>query len=372
MHAVDSGTRRAPSLEVDAMNDRIVVGALETDDCQIHSQVEKLLQSSDMREHETSLVRVKNLADGLQSLSSGDADIVALTATTMFGKEQEISASGCQVIGAITPRRPNLVLVSPNRLFYQPHGAIIVTESELVSRQLLRARPDLQVSSTQTLHRLGIGDAVPEGRLDRARWLGSELSEGSIDGFVISRAEYENSEQTERRHTLMPFPKDRGGPHFLPPPYSNLVVFVTRTGFPNRIAEQITESEGNTALWVQSRVLHELEETPHGVLGLQVRHRQVGSLLRQAEDEKDLVLLQACSNPEGEIIEEEVRVEVRMETLSEDGRRTLALDRMVSYADYQHAIITLSRDWSSMITEATRPVPKDHPSDEDAPSFMRL
>ncbi len=354
------------------MKDRIVVGALETADCQVHSQVEKLLHSSDMGDQETALIRVTNLEDGLQSLSSGDVDIVAMTATTMFGKEQEITTSGCQVIGAMTPRRPNLVLVSPNRLFYQPHGAIIVTESQLVSRQLLRARPDLQVTSSQTLNGLGIEGEAPEGSLDRARWLGSELSEGSIDGFVISRAEYENSDQTERRHTLMPFPKDRGGPHFLPPPYSNLVVFVTRTGFPNRIATEITEPEGNTVLWVQSRILKELGETTRGVLGLQVRHRQVGSLLRQAEDEKDLVLLQACSNPDGEIIEEEVRVEVRMETISEDGRRTLALDRMVTFADYQHAIITLSKDWSSMITQVTRPVPKDHPSDEDAPPFMRM
>ena len=168
----------------------------------------------------------------------------------------------------------------------------------------------------------------------------------------------------------MPFPKERGGAHFLPPPYSTLVVVISRAGLPISITEKITEPEGNTVLWVQSRILTAMGGWGSVVLGLQVRHRQVGSLLRQAEEEKDLVLLQACSDPDGEIIEDEVRVEVRMETLSEDGRRTLALDPMIAYADYQHAIITLSRDWGALLSEATRPVPKDHPSDEDAPSFL--
>ena len=370
VHADDSGTRRAPSLEVDAMKDRIVLGALDSPDCQVYDQAEKLLQSSELSELDSSLVRVHDLASGLEQLASGEVDVVAMPATEMSGNEGDIAASGCQVIGAMTPRRPNLILVSPDRIAYQPRGAIIVSESELVRRQLLRARPDLQVMPPDSLAAHGIVGSVPDDSLERSRWLGSLLGDGSIDGFVSSRAEYENSDQTERRHTLMPFPKERGGAHFLPPPYSNLVVFISRAGLPISITEKITEPEGNTVLWVQSRILNEMGGLGSDVLGLQVRHRQVGSLRRQAEEEKDLVLLQACSDPDGEIIEDEVRVEVRMETLSEDGRRTLALDRMIAYADYQHAIITLSRDWEALLSEATRPVPKDHPSDEDAPSFI--
>ena len=127
----------------------------------------------------------------------------------------------------------------------------------------------------------GIVGSVPDDSLERSRWLGSLLGDGSIDGFVTSRAEYENSDQTERRHTLMPFPKERGGAHFLPPPYSNLVVFISRAGLPISITEKVTETEGNTVLWVQSRILNEMGRLGSEVLGLQVRHRQVGSLLRQ-------------------------------------------------------------------------------------------
>jgi hypothetical protein len=352
------------------MNDRIVVGTLENPYCKVRSQLETLLQSHDSEDIDTSLSEESDFDDALGRLSNGEVDVLAVSASELIGKEEQISMQGCLVIGAQTPRRPSLVLVSPDRLSYQPNSAIIVSEHEVVRRQLLRARPDLSAISPESFAEGGVHGAIPDSNEERARWLGTILQRGEIDGFVISRAEYENSEQTERRHTLMPFPKERGDPRFLPVPYSDLVAILARPGLPNTIAEWITEPEGNTALWVQSRLLNEMDEALHGVIGMQVRHRQVGALLRQAEDTRDLVLRQACHNPEGEIIEDEVRVEVKIETISADGRRTLSLERLVSYSDYQHAVITLLRDWDALMLESFRFVPKDHPSDEDAPPFI--
>ena len=111
-------------------------------------------------------------------------------------------------------------------------------------------------------------------------------------------------------------PKVRGAPHFIPPPYSDLIAIICRSGFPNALSSKLTESEGNTVLWVQSRIMGSLDPSLRDRVGLEVRHRQVGAILRQAEENRDLVLEQACHNPDGEIYHDEVRVEVRLETLS--------------------------------------------------------
>ena len=165
-------------------------------------------------------------------------------------------------------------------------------------------------------------------------------------------------------------PKVRGAPHFIPPPYSDLIAIICRSGFPNALSSKLTESEGNTVLWVQSRIMGSLDPSLRDCVGLEVRHRQVGAILRQAEENRDLVLEQACHDPDGEIYHDEVRVEVRLETLSSDGRKTVSLERLVAMSEYQRAIVALMIDWENMVKEASREVPKDHPTDVDAPSFL--
>jgi len=251
---------------------------------------------------------------------------------------------------------------------YQPKSAIIISDSELIRRQLLRARPDFQVLRANQVSSKPEG--VPQDSAERATWLARMLDRGEIDGFISSRSEYESTGQTERRHTLMSQPKLRGAPHFIPPPYSDLIAIVCRTGFPNVLSSKLTEPEGNTVLWVQSRIMGSMDPSLQDCVGLEVRHRQVGAILRQAEENRDLVLEQACHDPDGEIYHDEVRVEVRLETLSPDGRKTLSLERLVAMSEYQRAIVALMLDWDKMVRESSREVPKDHPTDFDAPSFL--
>tara|TARA_B110000263_G_scaffold222600_1_gene211780 strand:- start:8021 stop:9124 length:1104 start_codon:yes stop_codon:yes gene_type:complete len=364
------GTRRAPSLEVDAMENRIVVGTMNSPSCQVSSQVSAHFESMEFEGLEHSVTSVQGFESGIESLSEGDLDLLAIPATEIINREEEISARGCQVIGARTPRRPSLVLVSPDRLMYQPKSAIIVSDSGLIRRQLLRVRPDLQATSSEELGSIVPGFKLPADSEDIPRKLAELLDKGEIDGFVISRAEYDGTGQTERRHTLMPQPKERGAPHFVPRPYSDLIAVVSRVGYPNRLAAKLTEPEGNTVLWTQNRIMGDLDPSIHDFVGLEVRHRQVGAILRQAEANHDLVLEQSCHDPDGEIFHDEVRVEIRIETLSQDGRRTLSLERLVAMSEYQRAVIALLMDWRVLVTESTREVPRDHPTDDDAPPFL--
>ncbi len=352
------------------MENRLVVGAMDTAECIVGEQLRPHFESIESEEIEITFTEVDDFESGLNDLSSGKLDLLAVHATETLAASESISSLGCQVIGARAPRRPSMVLVSPDRLMYQPKSAIIVSGSELVRRQLLRARSDLDVIPLE-----GVEDAVegfehPADPSDWPRWLGGLLSEGKIEGFVISRTEYETSDQSERRHTLLPFPKERGGAHFLPKPFSDIIAIVCRAGFPARLGQIVTEPEGNTALWVQSRIMGDLAESFGETMGIQVRHRQVGGLLRQAEADRDIVLEEACHDPDGEILEDEVRVEIRIETISADGNRTLSLDRLIPRREFQHATISLLVDWGKLVKEATREVPKDHPTDVEAPSFL--
>ena len=59
-----------------------------------------------------------------------------------------------------------------------------------------------------------------------------------------------------------------------------------------------------------------------------------------------------------------------MEALSPDGRKTLSLERLVARGEDQRAIVALLMDGENMVRESSREVPKDHPTDVDAPSFL--
>ena len=352
------------------MENRLAVGTVDSADCNVMEQISSHIESVELGDFQTSISEMADFNSGLEALSEGKIDLLAVPANETMIAIEKITSHGCKIIGARNPRRPSLVLVSPDRLMYQPKSAIILCDSELVRRQLRRARPDLVTIPPGRVIDFYADSECPKDMIERANWMADLLDNGKIDGFVVSRNVYEKSEQSERRHTLLPFPKERGSPQFLPKPYSDLIAFLTRSGFPSALVESVTEPEGNTSLWVQSRIMGTLGHSFEEIIGLQVRHRQVGAILRQAEEYRDIVLEQACHDPDGEIIEDEVRVEVRIETLSEDGSRTLALDRLVARRDYQHATISLLMDWEKLVTESSREVPKDHPSDGEAPSFL--
>ncbi|MFL2973316.1 MAG: hypothetical protein ACJZ4Q_06530 [Candidatus Thalassarchaeaceae archaeon] len=144
------------------MEKQILVGTLDSASCQVSSQISAHFESYEPGDFEHSVTPVNDFESGIKSLSEGDLDLLAFPAIEIFGREGIISDSGCQIIGARTPRRPSLVLVSSDRLMYQPKSAIIVSDSGLVRRQLLRARPDLQAISSVELGKLAPGFVPPD------------------------------------------------------------------------------------------------------------------------------------------------------------------------------------------------------------------
>ena len=67
-----------------------------------------------------------------------------------------------------------------------------------------------------------------------------------------------------------------------------------------------------------------------------------------------------------------MHVEIRLEIVSKNGRKTLGLDRIVRHAIFEHATISLLRDWEVLVREASREVPKDFYTDIDALAYIDL
>ena len=263
-------------------------------------------------------------------------------------------------------------MVSDNKIQYLPGFAIILCDNKLNRRQLRRSRGGLRVLDSDAFASiLGIEEG-PSDPVMKAKWMEELRGAGEIDGFVIPRGIYEGANLVSRRHSLLPDGLNEGDPDFLPSAYSDLIVLLARNRFPKSISKEISEREGETCWWVQNSMLGSLDPEMLEKIGVLVRHRQVRSLIKQAEATRDLTLEQVCLDPDGEVIEDEVHVEIRLEFVSKDGARTIGLHRVIRHSDYERATIASLRDWETMIKEVSRDVPKDFHTDPESPPFISL
>ena len=126
--------------------------------------------------------------------------MLAIPAELLHGKQIEMRSAGCEVVGARTPRRPNLVLVSDDKLEYQPRLGIILAESALVRRQIRRARGGLRVLSPAAFASISEQDCPEGGSAEVARWMEEMRQSGQIEGYITSRAVYDS---IGPRHVVM-------------------------------------------------------------------------------------------------------------------------------------------------------------------------
>ena len=105
------GMRSAPSLEVDAMENRLIVGALDSSSWRISAIVSSHLDTIDHERLEQSVIPIEKASSALDSLSEGEIDLLAAPTSEIIGRETELADKGCHIVGARTPRRPSLVLV---------------------------------------------------------------------------------------------------------------------------------------------------------------------------------------------------------------------------------------------------------------------
>ena len=266
--------------------------------------------------------------------------------------------AGCQVLGARTQRRPARFFVSENRIWYQPKGAIILCDDKIIRRQLKRARRGLRLLSSEAYASIhGIEDR-PDSEDEIARWMEKLRRNGNIDGFVTSREVFNSIHCSSRRTVLGIDPEEREGDRYLPVPYADLVVLIGRSGFPRKLIQQVSELEGETVWWTQDNLIGGLSESELDRVAILVRHRQVGAIMRQAEEFLDLTMETVFHDPEGDTETTEVHVEIRIEFLSDDGMQTISVERLVPLSSLQDSVIALAKDWDRMLSTASSPIPE--------------
>jgi hypothetical protein len=324
-------------------------GTLSIPSCPVDSYIEKFLESSEAPEISINSKEYESLTIALKNLQKGNLDLLAMPAKLLHGKQLEMNEANCEVLGARTPRTPNMVLVSENKIQYQPKSGIILSQSKLVRRQLRRSRRGLRVLSPNAFIEIEKKEKTYENELEMYSWMENLRENKEIDGYIIPRVIYSTLNISERRHTLLPDPQNLGDDHFLPSPYSDLLVIIGRKKYPKKIISLFSEIEGETMWKIQNYFLGEIDEKRLENIGMLTRHRQMSTLMTLAEKHKDLTMEQAFHNSEGESTTNEVLVEFRIETISNDGRRTIAVDRVVPYSKYEIAMVATERDWRMVI-----------------------
>ena len=346
-------------LEVDAVKDRLTVASLDHPHCLSSRHLEDYLASDDAGEVELEITSVSTLEEAIKELKEGKIELLAMPARLLHGRQNELLEAGCRVLGARTPRRPARFFVSENRIWYQPKGAIILCDDKIIRRQLKRSRRGLRVLSSEAFASIYEIDDRPDAEDEIARWMEKLRRNGDIDGFVTSRKVFNSIHCSSRRTVLGIDPEEREGDRYLPVPYADLMVLVGRTGFPHRLIQQISEVEGETAWWVHDNLIGGFSDAEIDRVAILVRHRQVGAIMRQAEESFDLTMETVFHDPDGETETTEVHVEIRMELISDDGMHTLSIERLVPLSMMESSIISLSKDWERMLNTAGSPIPEE-------------
>jgi flagellar biosynthesis regulator FlbT len=355
-----------------AMKDKIKIVTLDTPNCDITKYINNLLELEEFDDFEKIISKKLDFSLSIKGLSEGEYDVIAMTGQELHGKELEMLQCECHVSGAITPRRPNMLLISENKIGYQPRSAIILCDQKIIRRQLRRARSDLRVLSTDAYKSINDFKKKYLNEFEKVAWMEEERQIGRIDGFITSKEIFEKLKLGGRRHTLLPDPKAGGDNHFLPIPYSDLIILLTRKSSPKSLIRRITEKEGETIWWIQNQIIGSLKHEELSNTSILVRHRKVKSLMEEAEKYKDLTMEQACHNSEGEVLDSEVHVEIKIEKISKNGKRTVGIHRIIPYSKFEYATISLIRDWEIMLQEVSQDVPKDSYYDNSATAFINL
>ena len=117
-------------------------------------------------------------------------------------------------------------MVGEDKPEYIPKNGIIVADCEVLKRQMLRLRNDLQVKLPSDF------EDPPEDVFERVEWLENLRDNGDIDGFITTRILHSTLKSKPRRHTLGMQRKDDARSRFIPIPLEGYTILLTRKDFP--------------------------------------------------------------------------------------------------------------------------------------------
>lgn len=321
-----------------------------------------------------SISETPNLNDALSTLDSGECDLVAAAALDLRARGE--LESGLEVIGGLALRDWNHIIVSEDRPSHLPHRAIVLAETRLQRRQLRRYRSDMRVrdaAAHAALEEVDLPEEVAVGdAMAFFRWAEGLRQTGDIDGYVIPRHLHRLTGAKTRRHALSHDPKEDELIRFLPSPLAGMVVLVARTGFPPSIADELTDIEGSLAYELSTCLLDGIDEELHDRLGMMVRNRQPGPMLREAERRRDLFTQEVLKNLEGELVQKLPKVEICIELLDRRGRASVSMERMCDIDSAMQTARFLLVDWKKLMRLTAEEQPELPGSGSSTDPFLDL
>ena len=332
------------------------------------SHVRKWMETRPLEDIEIDVQFDVGLSSALETLEDGGADLMAISALSWYLCK---GAPDTMVATALPRRDENHILVAGDRISHLPRKSIILANNRLQRRQLRRYRPDFRVLDPVAFADM-IGQECPaDSTIEMQSWMEDLRSTKNITGYVSEMHLFEGEKIDSRRHKLMTDSREDSA-RFLPSPLNGLTLLISRGGFPKSLSEKIGDSESLTAWTCEKIMLNHIDPQIHDKIGMIVRHRQIPSLLNQAEQEKDLLRSTTLLNPEGEIVHTSSLVEILIEIVGRTGERTLLLEKLDEKEDVETHVRLLISEWEDMLDLVTIEHEEDIRLGPARPPFLDL
>ncbi len=229
------------------------------------------------------MTELPHMEVAVESLKKGNADLLAMS----INQWKELDKDGLQISAFLPRREPTWVLVADDKPEYLPYGGTIVCEKELIKRQLLRMRGDLEVFSLAEIAIRQNRDieAIEGQPAEELELLETLRVNGEIDGYVISRGKFSQIRTRVRRHTLgmqrekptQEFERST----FISPPLEGFTVLVSRSGFPSSVISKINDIAAKTCYQIENSIFEALSDDLKHVSGIFVEQKKLSTILKQ-------------------------------------------------------------------------------------------
>lgn len=335
--------------------ERLVVLTTASQQDGTRSQIEKAV-STHGKQRDLSLKQLPHVEAALEALRTGHGDIVALSAFDW--RQQDVT--GLMVAGVLSRKEPTWVLVGPDKPEYLPKNATVVCEHELLRRQMLRLRADLELISREELAQRS-GEQTHFANLDELDcwpWVEDKLLQGHVSGFIVPRAVHNDARMKSRRHTLglQRDPTEQERERFIPPPLHGFTLLVTRQGFPFQTIVNMTDPSAYLAWRLETSMLEGLDPELQSITGLHVEQRKLRTIIKSAKTEGDGMVLEALVDPENprkKAIRGGPRVEIMIEALSPEGTITASCQRIAAAENAHLAMVNVLKEFTHLVTLMT-------------------
>ena len=291
---------------------------------------------------------VPHLETAIDLLLDGHGDIVPVSGEWWFeNRINDLSAS------LVLPRRePTRVLVGEDKPEYIPKNGVIIADCEILKRQMIRSRKDLNVHLADEM------EGIPDDVFERVEWLENLRMNREIDGFITTRTLHASLSSKPRRHTLGMQRQDDARSRFIPVPLEGYTVLLTRKDFPASRFSKVIDVGAGLALRLELTVLDTIEESMRDKIGLIIEQRKVRTVLQDVGNRgkslgsenplKEWKTFSGGDESQGPK-DSDPRIDVILETVSRDGSVTTSVERIFPIDESHTGTQNLVFNWQQIL-----------------------